>query len=258
MTTEEYESKRLQAQKGIKVWVEVLKRPQKELCDYGQITMLSKIKNDNNKVGHDTLNNLFEKINEKLAEENFEFHTGFREYVKNSDKMVTDVLENSSGIFLKISGVYEMYHRTTEGNCILKNILELGADGKVLIRGQEGKIYYGKAVNFLNNLIVINIHRAGDYDFYYQIAFDIGNYLMISGENVARIFAVATTISLENMPLATLRVLLRVPKDAISQPFVFQPNTIEMNNLIEKNAALVNYLSENSLLRLKKRVNDEI
>lgn len=259
MNTEEYQVIQTKIQKAVSVWRRK-GHQQKNLVDsksYSEST-LSKILGGKEKVGEDTLANVLAFVEDKLNAIGYQYDDNFSEYILDEDALEIQNKTQREGIFSKMAGLYEMYHLAAEGGIILKNILQIYPDGNVLIMGKENNTYYGKAHNFLNNLVCINIHRANHYDFFHQIIFDIGNYLMYGGEQVQRIFGISTTISLENMPMANLRVLIRLPQEMRSQPFQYVPYSAEWQELNAQYPNLIAYLTENATLKLKKRINDLI
>lgn len=260
MSNEEYQAIRTKIQTAVAIWREK-GHQQKSLVNeksYKQTT-LSKIVNDSEKVSADMISNVLDFVEHKLQEIGYIYDVKFETYIpENDDDIKIQSKDKRTGIFLKIAGLYEMFHLTAEGGIILKNTLQIYPDGTVIIIAKAGHTYYGNAHNFLNNLVAINIHKANDYAFYHQIIFDIGNYLMYGGEQVQRIFAISTTISLENMPMANARVLIRMPQNVSSQPFQYIPNTPEWNELEIQYPNLIAYLNEANMLKLKKRVNDLI
>ncbi|TAE69878.1 MAG: hypothetical protein EAZ85_12570 [Bacteroidetes bacterium] len=257
MNNEEYQEIRNKIQKAAAIWKNE-GHLQKNLINEKsyKTTTLSKIINNSEKVGDDMIINVLEFVEQKIQEIGYIYDNNFETYIADNNNIKIKSKDKRTGLFSKISGVYEMFHLTAEGGIILKNTLQIYPDSSVIIIAKEGHTYYGQAHNFLNNLVSININKANDYDFYHQIIFDIGNYLMYGGEQVQRIFAISTTINLENMPMANARVLIRVPQNVSSQPFQYIPHTPEWHELNIQYPNLISYLTEQNTLKLKKRVND--
>ena len=253
---QELEELREQAQKAIKT-LKSINILQKELVSKGMTSStISKIANKRHTVSKETLENFLQEIDSILSSNGYVFNENHKEYVSDENSEFKTP-KNQQGKFAKIAGLYEMYHLSTEGNCILRNILDISAKGIVVVKGQSDHIYYGQAHSFLSSLVAINIHKTEEEEFYHQIVFNVGNYLKVSGEQLVRIFAVSTTINLDNMPMANLRVLIKIPKDKMAQAFCFVPNTKEWKELEEREPNLVEYLvSQNSILKLEKKANN--
>ncbi len=251
---EKYDTLLHKAQRGIEVWKTKLGKQQKELVNKGIAeATISKIAGGKEKVGHDTLHNFVEGLTNLLLEHHYQWKPHALDFMLAE---YADLHHALGGKFEQIAGIYEMFHKANEGAGILKNILQLHADGNVTIQGQWGNIYHGKAHNFLTNMVSINIRATHEYEFHHQICFNIGNYLMAGGERVERIYAVSTTVTLDNIFSANLRVLIRRHPSAISLPYQYSPNTPEWDELNQTHAGLTDYLSENSILRQTKKVNE--
>jgi len=254
MENNEYEQLQKKATRAFERW-DRLKLQQKEFADTTKglsPPTISKIANGN-RVGIDTLRNFVQHVESILQEKCWCWQPHIEDFTYAHG---ADLHPTQAGTFDKIAGIYEMFHRTQEAGGIIKNILQIHADSNVTVNGQWGNTYYGRAHNFLTGLVSINIHKTQEYAFYHQICFNIGNYLMAGGERVERIFAVSTTVSLDNTFSTNLRVLIRRPPNVLSQPFLYMPDKPEWADLAQTHDGLIAYLNEQSILKQTKKVND--
>ncbi len=253
-----HQQKLTQARKALEKWKE-LGQQQKFLAnELVPETTITKIKDDKYEVTETVLNNFLENVTKELLKKNYEYDHEAESYVSTNPN--NDFIpENRSGKFKSIAGHYEMFFLASTKNNILKNVLILDAKGKVIIHGQGGYVHFGVAEHFSNSLVAINMQSIGDdkKPFFYQILCNIGNYIDLYGEKVERIFAIATTITTQNMPSATLRVLIRIKPNEYPQTCEYPFDSLEYHKLQETHPNLIAYLTQpNAVVVLDKRVND--
>jgi hypothetical protein len=255
-----HKQKLQQARKALDKWKE-LRGLDKELVIEGRFSAptISKIKKDDENTPTEQIVELFiVHIDKLLLEKGYEYDHEAERYISiNPDNDL--IPENRFGKFKSIAGHYEMFFLASTKNNILKNVLILDAKGKVIIHGQGGYVHFGIAEHFSNSLIAINMQSIGDdkKPFFYQILFQIGNYIDLYGEKVQRIFAIATTITTQNIPSATLRVLFRINPNEHAQVCEYPFDSDEYDKLQETHPNLITYLTQpHANVVLDKRVND--
>ncbi|TAF68095.1 MAG: hypothetical protein EAZ55_00655 [Cytophagales bacterium] len=110
-------------------------------------------------------------------------------------------------IINKVVGKYHIFHLNTEGNALIKNVLNIETDGTVSIEAHDNIKHYGNIHIFENTLAAININRLNDKPFFYQITFNFKGYLGYGISTLQHIWAVSTTISLTQFPMANIRLI---------------------------------------------------
>lgn len=250
-----------QVQKALNLWKELGLQDKSLENNHYKASTISKMKNDKNPPSEQTISGFLEYINTELAKLYFEYDADSKTYKRSGNYKETPDYNalNHKGKFKSIAGSYEMFFRSSTHHIILKNILVLSADGTVKILGQGGNTYFGEAENFMHSLIAINMRNCNnEKDFYYQILLHIGNYLDVFGEKLERLYGTATTITHNNTPSATLRVLIRLKEHTQAQPCEYQENTPEYEELQSLYPNLVPYLMNNANIYPKKQANDEL
>ncbi len=251
-----------QVRKALEIW-KALEKQNKELTNnkYNAST-ISKMKKDDNPPSEETVSGFLEHINTELRKNHYEYDYDTKKYVRipNENGEMYPIMHNHEGIFKSIAGHYEMFFLASTQNSILKNIFILHADGNVKIEGQGGHTHYGEAKAFGNSLLAINMYSLNrSKEFHYQILLHIGNYLDVFGEKVERLFGMATTITSQNLPSATLRVLIRLKNTVQSQPCEYRENTPEYTELHTLYPNLVPYITQNNAhIHPQRQANDMI
>jgi len=107
-----------------------------------------------------------------------------------------------------LSGRYERYYMEEEQKRIVKDIVNINADGRVIVRSVTG-IFKGLATYFMNATLSIQVCSLNDTEaFSSHILGYVGRF---SYNELDCLHAVCTTIDSYNVPLARVEIL--VPSD---------------------------------------------
>ncbi len=109
--------------------------------------------------------------------------------------------------FMHLKGKYEVYHKSRHKDTLLKNILEIGPEGKAFMHSHSNHTHYGEVSIFQETMVAINFHTLNQKDFHYQILMNLKGYLEYGLSKVTHIWAISTTITLEQFPMANLRII---------------------------------------------------
>lgn len=107
-----------------------------------------------------------------------------------------------------LSGKYERYYIDDERKIIVKDLVNIGTDGRVIIRSLNG-IFKGMGTYFNNTTLAINVMAINDDEaFFSQLLAYVGRF---GSDELECLFAIASTIDSRNIPIGRLEVL--VPSD---------------------------------------------
>lgn len=135
-----------------------------------------------------------------------------QEYLMNADESEKS-LENSPEDLIigqnsnvrHLCGKYERYSFYEDQKRIVKDIVTIYADGKVIVRSMEG-IQKGVASYFMNSILAINLNMLNDKDAIgTQLLMYVGRF---EYKDIECLHAVCSTINSHNTPLARHEVLI--------------------------------------------------
>lgn len=135
-----------------------------------------------------------------------------QEYLQNADESEKS-LENSPEELIigqnsnvrHLCGKYERYSLSEDQKRIIKDIVTIYADGKVIVRSMEG-IQKGVASYFMNSILAVNLNTLNDKDAIgTQLLMYVGRF---EYKDIECLHAVCSTINSHNIPLARHEVLI--------------------------------------------------
>ncbi|MCP1382187.1 hypothetical protein [Runella salmonicolor] len=136
------------------------------------------------------------------------------EYLMNADEMETETaIENSQEELIigqnsnvrHLCGKYERYSLCEDQKRLVKDIVTIYADGKVIVRSMEG-IQKGVASYFMNSILAINLNTLNDKD---AISTHLLMYVgRFEYKDIECLHAVCSTINSHNIPLSRHEVLI--------------------------------------------------
>lgn len=107
-----------------------------------------------------------------------------------------------------LSGKYERYYLEEERKLIVKDLVNINADGRIIVRSMMG-LQKGFGIYFMNSTLAINLFSLNDNEtFCSQLLLYVGRF---NYDDVECLFAISTAIDVHNTPVARMEVL--VPSD---------------------------------------------
>ena len=104
-----------------------------------------------------------------------------------------------------LHGKYERYYLDEERKLIIKDLVSIGTDGKVIVRSLNG-IYKGTGTYFMNAMLSINLVSINDAEsFCAQLLAYVGRF---SYDDIECLYTICSTIDGHNVPIARMEVLL--------------------------------------------------
>lgn len=104
-----------------------------------------------------------------------------------------------------LSGKYERYYLEEERKLIVKDLVNINADGRIIVRSMLG-IQKGFGIYFMNSTLAINLFSLNDNEtFCSQLLSYVGRF---NYEDVECLFSICTTIDAHNIPVARIEILL--------------------------------------------------
>ncbi len=144
--------------------------------------------------------------------------TDFQDYLASHEVNESeDALDNSAENLIvgqdssvrHLSGKYERYAYQEEHKRIVKDIIHIHADGKVIVRSVEG-IQKGVASHCMNSILSIQLNLLNDKEtICTQLLMYVGRF---EYRDIGCLFAICSTISGHNIPMARYEVL--IPTDS--------------------------------------------
>lgn len=107
-----------------------------------------------------------------------------------------------------LSGKYERYYLEEDRKLIVKDLVNINADGRIIVRSIQG-IQKGFGIYFMNSALSINLFSINDdQTCCTQLLSYVGRF---NYEDVECLFSVCSTIDVHNIPVARFEVL--IPSD---------------------------------------------
>ncbi|WP_298357546.1 hypothetical protein [Runella sp.] len=107
-----------------------------------------------------------------------------------------------------LSGKYERYYLEEERKLIVKDLVNINGDGRIIVRSMMG-IQKGFGIYFMNSTLAINLFSLNDNEtFCSQLLSYVGRF---NYSDVECLFAICTAIDTHNTPVARMEVL--IPSD---------------------------------------------
>ncbi|WP_428660922.1 hypothetical protein [Runella sp.] len=139
--------------------------------------------------------------------------TDIQDYLMNTTSESEESLENSPEELIigqnsnvrHLCGKYERYSFYEDQKRIIKEIVNVYADGKVVVRSMAG-IQKGVATYFMNSILAINLNTLNDKEeICTQLLMYVGRF---EYKDIECLYAVCSTINAHNIPLARHEVLI--------------------------------------------------
>ncbi len=135
-----------------------------------------------------------------------------QEYLMNADESEKSLEHSPEDLIIgqnsnvrHLCGKYERYSFYEDQKRIVKDIVTIYADGKVIVRSMEG-IQKGVASYFMNSILSITLNTLNDKDaICTQLLMYVGRF---EYKDIECLHAVCATINSHNMPLARHEVLI--------------------------------------------------
>lgn len=135
-------------------------------------------------------------------------------------------------------GYYAVYHKTTHGSNILCNILEIKADGTAIMHTESKNTHLGEVQLFQHAMVAINFREVDQRPFFYQLLFNLKGYLHYGLDRVEYFWGISTTISLEEFPMANIRLFYPLGQSTAAKPCNIKFDSDAFRELLAQKPAL--------------------
>jgi len=168
------------------------------------------------------------KIKNKSVEVSEKTYFNLAKVLQNIDKDMPSEIPISSqeNPFKHLVGKYEIYHQARHPQTLIKNILEITQEGKAFIYTASQHTHYGEVNVFQGTMVAITFHQLDRKEFYYQLLMNLKGYLEYGLAKVSHLWAISTTVSLEQFPMANVRILCPIENSNNK----VSPETIDLNS----------------------------
>ncbi|MDF7818221.1 hypothetical protein P1X15_11470 [Runella sp. MFBS21] len=153
-------------------------------------------------------------INVKKRRQQLPMPSDIEDYVFSTDtpavfeKAQDNFVLSQSQSISHLSGKYERYYFDDERKIIVKDLVNIGVDGRVIIRSLNG-IFRAIGTYFNNTTLAINVFAVNDDEaFFSQLLAYTGRF---GSDEIECLFAVATTLDSRHIPTGRIEVL--IPSD---------------------------------------------
>jgi len=134
-------------------------------------------------------------------------------------------------------GKYERYYCDSNTKNIIRDIITIKPDGRVIVRSPKG-LFSGIGEYTLNSVLNIQISTFNDFPFREQISCYVGRY---EHGQISCLYCLTLSANANNIPYCRYEVLIPV-FDGLSAPEIFVPETLNFFKLEKKYPELWKYI----------------